>query len=232
MNRLPVCLISILCFVLLISPAGAERLNALEIFEGMFYYENDQLDSVSGINDYTCMKTETTVMAGSPSRSIVDKELFYMVPGFYIQLIDGNPAFYMDVAEMASRLQFVQVERLRDAEIDGVDCYVIRMEPNDPAYSMYTKTYYVSQEDFRKVRTISVNANDEYDNMTTEINYTYGEVDRFLLILEETAVWHGENGNEIATVTSEYTDYEFGVGLTEEFFASHRENRDIVPPQT
>jgi hypothetical protein len=234
MNRFAVLSITVLSILLISVCAVAQEQprTATDIFEGMIYYENDQLEGNPRIDDYHCTKTETTVRSGSPIQEIVTKDIFFMVPGYYLELIGEEPVFYRDVSDIGNHLYVVDLNRLRDTKIGDIDCYVIQMVPKDAAFRTYTKTYYVAQEDFRKVRTVSINANDELDDLTTEINYTYGEINGFMLLTGEIAAWSDNEGNVVATVTTEYTDYEFGIGLDEQFFASYRESHSINPPMT
>ncbi len=208
---------------------GAQALSAIEIFDGMIHYENDQLDSHPSIEDYHCILTETTVRSGSSVRTIMEKDLYFMVPTFQLQLIDDKPAFYFDDTLLIVLLGSVELRRERDATIDDVDCYVIRTTPLDEAFRKYNRLYFVSMEDFRHVRTVSHHATNEYDDLTTEINYTYGEVGPFTLLIETSAETTDREDNPLATVTTTYTDYEFDVGLDFEWFLDNVEGTPYPP---
>jgi len=203
--------------------ADADQLSAIEIYDGMIHYEGDQLLQSPSIDDYKCHITETTVRTGVEARQIIEKELYFMEPTFQLQLIDDEPVFYFDDDLMIVYLESVDLSRERDAEIDGVDCYAIRSTPKDPAFSRYNRIYYVAREDFRHVRTIATHSTRDYDNLTTTINYTYASVEDFVLLTQTISETKDENNNTIATVTTEYTDYEFGLGLDIEWFASRVE---------
>jgi len=234
MNRISVFTMAVVAVILFATAvsAQADRLTALEIFEGMIYYENDQLETNPRITDYYCIKTETMVRTRSATQEIVVKDIYFMVPGYYLEMIGENPAFYRDVTDVGNHLMIVDLGKLRDERVNGIDCYVIQMAPKDPAYKKYVKTYYVAKDDFRKIKTVSLNANDEMDDLKTEITYSYGEFDGFRLLSGEEAVWTDKDGNTLATVTTVYSDYEFNVGLDDKFFASHREGKTVIPPLT
>ena len=230
MMRIPVFLTTILLLLMVVTSAGADELSAIEIFDGMIHYESDQLTTTASTRDYFCAMTETTVRTGIGAREIIDKEYYFMVPTFQLQLIDGQPVFYFDDDLLIVLLESVELQKLRDAEIDGVNCYVIKSIPKDPAFARYNRTYYVAQDDFRHVRTIAEHATYELDNIHTIIDYTYDSFENFTLLSHTVAETRDENDNLIATVTTDYTNYEFGLGLSLAFYMDLLEDTDINIP--
>ncbi len=207
------------------SGAGAPQLSALEIFDGMIHYEGDQLAADPGINDYRCKLAETTVRAGVDAKEILEKDLYFMEPVTQMQLIEDQPAFYFNDNLLVVLLESVDLVRQRDAEVNDIACYVIRTTPRDPAFAQYNRTYYVAKDDFRHVRTLATHATREFENLNTTISYTYGPADKFILLLETVAEAKDPDGNLLATTTTAYTDYEFGLGLDNEFFANYVEGK-------
>ncbi len=219
MSRIPIIASLVMLALFCAMPADADRLSAIEIYDGMIHYESDQLATSPNINDYHCKVTEITTRTAVDTNDVVEKDLYFMAPTFQLQMVDDEPMYYFDDDLMIVFLESMELERERDAEIDGVACYVIRTTPKDPAFAMYNRLYYIAQEDFRKVRTVATHSTRQYENLVTTINYTYGQVDGFTLLIGTTSEVRDANGNLIATVRTEYTDYEFGLGLDIEFFS-------------
>ncbi|MCK4719882.1 hypothetical protein KAU08_04445, partial [bacterium] len=70
-----------------------------------------------------------------------------------------------------------------------------------------------------------------YDNLTTVINYTYETFGIFNLLSQTVSEIRDENDNPLATVTTDYTDYEFGIGLSIDFFTNYLEGTNPTIPQ-
>jgi hypothetical protein len=121
-------------------------------------------------------------------------------------------------------LESVDLTREREARINDVDCYAIRSTPKDPAFAQYNRLYYVARDDFRHVRTVATHSTREYDNLSTTIDYTYAPAGDFILLSQTVAETKDNDGNVLATVTTDYTDYEFALGLDIEWFASRVED--------
>lgn len=225
MHRLLILVLP-LAFLMLAPPSNAAgTLTAQQIFDKMIHYESDQLAKTPGITDYRCNITETSIQQGSHSREVTEKTLYFMTPVFQLQMVGDEPVFYFDQDLMIILLESVTLTRERDAEVNGIPCYVITTRPVDRAFAAYSRTYYVAQDDFRHVRTISHHANERYDNLTTQIEYTYGQVDKYTLLVRTDAVTTNADGVELARTSAEYTDYEFGIGLDLQFFVERVGNR-------
>lgn len=210
--------------------AGADELTAIDIFDGMIYYESDQLTTTPSIRDYGCMITATSVRSGGRTQEIVEKSLYFMVPTFQLQLFEDKPVFYFDHDLLIVLLESHELIRLRDEVIENVPCFAIRLTPLDPAFAHYNRIYYVAQDDFRHIRTVVKGSDYRYDNLTTEINYTYETVGIFNLLSQTVAEVRDENDNPLSTVTTDYTDYEFGIGLDINFFINYLEGTDPTIP--
>jgi hypothetical protein len=76
-------------------------------------------------------------------------------------------------------------------------------------------------DDFRHLRTIAEHANRTYDNLNTVIDYTYDTFEEFTLLSKTVSETRDANSNVLATVTTEYSNYEFGLGLTIDFFSGY-----------
>ncbi len=221
MSRITAVLTMFMLMTLISMPVGADQLSAIEIFDGMIHYEGDQLYKKPAINDYRCHITETTARTGISAREIIEKDLYFMVPTFQLQLIDNKPAFYFDDDLLIVLLESVELERKNNQTIDEVECYQIRTIPKDPAYNRYNRTYFVAVDDFRHVRTIAHHSTREFDDLTTTIDYSYGQIEDFIMLTGTVARTSDENDNVLATVTTEYAHYEFGLGLDMEFFMNY-----------
>ena len=225
MARFPIVIMLILLSVFFGAQIAdaQQQLTAIEIYDGMIHYEGDQLLQSPSIDDYHCTVLETTVRTSVEAREIIRKDLYFMEPTFQIQLIEDQPAFYFDDDLMIVFLESVDLTRERDVRIDDVDCFAIRSTPKDPAFARYNRIYYVAKEDYRHIKTVATHSTREYDNLTTTINYTYAPQEDFVLLSQTNSETRDDNGNVLATVTTEYTDYEFGLGLDIEWFASRVE---------
>jgi hypothetical protein len=231
-------IITVLLTLVLCSPATAAegQLTAQQVFDKMIHYEYDQLSKVPSITDYRCDLTETTVRPGNPQREVVDKILYFMVPMFQLQMVGDEPVFYFDQDLMLILLDSVELARDRDQTVNEIPCYSITTRPSNPAYRAYSRTYLIAKDDFRHVRTISHHASEQIDNLTTQIDYTYGDVGGetgdFKLLVKTVAETKDADNNLIATVTAEYKDYQFGVGLDVQFFTDRVGNRSPNLPQS
>lgn len=230
MCRLLNCIVIIAPLILTTQISAAEQMTAEKIFDRMIHYEYDQLSKVPSITDYTCKVTETTIRPGNTKKEVTNKVLYFMIPMFQLQTINDEPAFYFDQDLMLMRLDSLSLKREKDAKINDVDCYVITTRQRDPAYKAYYITYYIAKDDFRRVRTISHHASDEMDNLTTTIEYTYGPVDKFTLLISTYAETKDKNDKLIAITNAEYKDYKFGIGLDVKFFSEHVGNRKLRRP--
>ncbi len=218
MYRFQIIAVMLLLALVSSSPAVADDLTAQEIFEGMIYYENDQLVAQPDISDYHCTVTQTVTRAGARITEEMVKDIYFMIPAFQLHFIDGTPAYYFDNDAILVTLESMELDRLRDATNNDVDCYVLMATPTDPAFARFNTTYYVAKDDFRHVMTVKFGSSDQLDTTTTTLNYTYGPAGPFQLTQRILAETFNEEGALIHTVDAVYTDYEFGLGLDIEFF--------------
>jgi len=221
-----------LVVILLLSAVGVPvygvDLTAQDIFEGMIYYENDQLEA-AGINDYHCTCTQTIVFPGSRAMQVMEKDVYFMVPVYQLDMYDGKPAHIFEPDAIITTLEIQTLERLRDTKIGDVDCYVIRLTPFEAAFVRFPSTHYVAKDDFRKIRTLNYGSTDEFDRVLKTLDYTYSEVNGMMLLKTIAVKTEDEEGNLLHTVTAEYTDYEFDTGLTEQFFKQFDSEISINP---
>jgi len=221
MARVAVILM-VLFFVLLVAhPANADQLSAQEIFEGMIYYENDQLDKDPGASDFHCKVTQTLQRTGSRTVEVMEKDYYFMVPIFQLHLLDDEPIFYYDSDLLVVTLESSELQRMRDEELNGVDCYVIRSTPVDLVYARFSTIYYVAKDDYRHVRTVKHGSSSEADDITTVLDYAYQAVGPYTFLEQTIAQTSDAEGNPLHTVTAVYSDYEFDVGLDLAFFADY-----------
>jgi len=230
MYRIPAILVCVLA-IFASNPASSETITPETIFDKMIHYEGDQLIKTPSITDFQCKLIESTVRPDAVQPEVSEKTLFFMVPVFQLQMVGEEPVFYFDQDLMLLLLDTVELNRGRDETVDGVDCYAITSTPKNPAFRTHTRTFYVAKDDYRHVRTVSHHSSEQMDNLTTQIDYTYGEVEDFKLLSQTKAETKDENSNIVATTTAVYSDYEFGIGLTVEFFTERVGNRQPNNPQ-
>jgi hypothetical protein len=230
MRLIPVFILALGLMLISAGAVQAETLSAQDIFDKMIHYEYDQL-LPSNISDYSGNITETSVRAGSTGTSeVTQKNLFFMVPMFQLELVGEEPVFYFDQDLMLILLDSVDLTKGADARVGDVDCYVITSQKRNPAFRKYFTTYYVAKDDFRHVQTVSHHASEEMDDLVTTITYTYGEADVHKLLVKKVAETKDSAGNLLATTTAVYSDYTFNTGLTVEFFTNYVGNRTPTIP--
>jgi len=211
-------------------PVSADQLTAQEIFEGMVYYENDQLESQPDTTDYHCTVIQTISRPGIRVTESIAKDLYFMVPVFQLHMIDEVPAYYFDSDAIIITLESMDIERLRDATVGEIECYVIKATPRDLAFARFNTTYYVAMDNFRHVYTEKYGSNNQYDLTITKLDYTYGTEGPFTLVQNILAETKDPEGNVLFAVEAVYSDYEFNVGLDLEFFISAFEGESHPNP--
>jgi len=216
--------------LLLMPAAQAEKLTAESIFDKVIHYEADQLATVPSVNDFKCTMKQTTVQPGVAEATTKEETMFFMKPVFQLYMIGDKTIGYQDQDTLLVLLDQNQLSRERDAKVEDIDCYVISLKPNHPAYKSRVVAYYVAKDDFRTVRIIRHYADDKFDDLVKQIDYKYGPVDRFKLPIRMIAEFKDPSGKLMATTTVEYTDYKFNIGLTVQFFFEHStKNQPNIP---
>jgi len=209
-------------------PVFGDEFTAQDIFEGMIYYDNDQLEG-SNVHDYHCVVTQTIEVPGSRTLQVMVKDVYFMVPMYQLDLYDDEPAHIFEPDALITTLEIQELERLRDTSIDDVDCFVIRLTPRDAAFQRFPSTYYLEKDDFRKIRTVNFGTSADFDRVRKVLDYTYAEVEDFMLLDTIVALTEDPDGMLLHTVTAVYTDYEFDIGLTEEFFRQYTGDITVNP---
>lgn len=230
MYRIPAFLICIMVLIAAV-PARSETVSAETIFDKMIHYEGDQLSTSPSITDFQCKITESTTRPQVTDPEVKEKILYFMVPVFQLQMVGEEPVFYFDQDLMLLLLDTVELTRGRDETLNDVECYSITSTPKNPAYRTQTRTYFVAKDDYRHIRTVSHHNSDRMDNLTTQIDYVYGDFQGCNLLAQTTAETKDVDKNLVATTTAVYSDYEFGLGLTTEFFTEKVGNRQPNNPQ-
>lgn len=209
--------------ILLCSPAvyGAdivdELITAEVILDGMIHFEADQ-----GILDYKVKVIETTDVIKSPEVVKIEKEIYFLAPNLQLTMIGGVPRSLQSDASFQVFLSRMFIEREKNAEINGVECFKIVATPREFAMDKYTKTYYISREDFRKIRIETIRAEIDYNYIRYETDYYY---DRYsdgeniwVLMSSNECEAYDDKGNKIFEQVNEYLDYEIDTGLTQKDF--------------
>ena len=209
--------------ILLCSPAvyGAdivdELITAEVILDGMLHFEADQ-----GILDYKVKVIETTDVIEKPEVVKVEKEIYFLAPSLQLTIIGEEPRSLQSDASFQVFLSRMFIEREKDTEINGVECFKIVATPREFAMDKYTKTYYISKEDFRKIRIESIRSEMNYNYIRYETDYYYdaytdGE-NIWALMSSIEVVGYDDKDNKILEQVNEYFDYEIDIGLTQKDF--------------
>jgi hypothetical protein len=211
--------------------ANPAPLTAIQIFDKMIHYENDVLTSTPEVTDFYCKITQTTQRTGITEQEVIEKDYYFMSPLYQLYIFEDKPVGYFDESMLMTQLELNDLTKLRDEAVNGIPCYVIKTQPNEPAFEKYHRIYYVAQDDFRKIQTVSHHATRQYDELDTKIEYSYMSISGFLLPTQTYAETYDTNENLLATVTALYTDYAFNVGLTMDWLNTVLEDSsEPIPP--
>ena len=221
--------IFIVSVIVLCSPAlyGADIVNDLitaeVILDGMLHFEADQ-----GILDYKVKVIETTDVIEKPEVVKVEKEIYFLAPNLQLTMIGGKPRSLQSDASFHVFLSRMFIEREKDTEINGVECFKIVATPREFAMEKYTKTYCICKEDFRKIRIESIRSEVDYNYIRYETDYYYdaytdGE-NMWALMSSNETVAYDDKGNKIFEQVNDYFDYEIDIGLTQKDFETMLED--------
>jgi hypothetical protein len=225
MKNILIFLLPVILLLLVTPPAWSEALSAEQIYDKLVHYESDQLATVPSITDYTCTLTESETRPGIPDKQTMVKTIYFMIPVYQLQMLGDEPVFFFDQSSMLLLLENYILVKDHDAKIGDVDCWVITLKPKNPAFKTRLQTYYVAKEDSRLVRFINHHPTDQYDDVLTIWNYTYGPAGQFKLRVSVTSETKDLKGNLLSSTVGKYTDYKFNIGLDYKFFADKIENR-------
>ncbi len=194
-----------------------ELITAEVILDGMLHFEADQ-----GILDYKVKVIETTDVIESPEIIQIEKEIYFLAPNLLLTMIGEEPRSLQSDASFQVFLSRMYVEREKDTEINGVESFKIVATPREFAMDKYTKTYYISKEDFRKIRIESIRAEVDYNYIRYETDYYYdaytdGENIWALMSSNEVAAYDDKD-NKVFEQVNEYLGYEIDIGLTQKDF--------------
>ena len=200
--------------------AGAitdSRITAEVVLDGMTHYDADL-----GLKDYKVDVLEVTRETDKPEVIQRDKIFYFMAPNVYLTLVGEKPESLANDASFMLLLSQHDLTREQDTEILGEPCYKVLATPKDSAKKKYTKTYYVSKADFRKIRIESIRSEMEHEFIHYTIDYIYDKYpvdgEPKLLVSRSEAKAYDNKGNLLLEQSNAYTNYNFNNGLTQDFF--------------
>jgi hypothetical protein len=194
-----------------------ERLTPEIILDGMTHFEADQ-----GIKDYKVKILEVTRETGRPEIIQVEKEVYFMAPNVKLTMIDEQPKGYADDSSFQVFLSMMDIERKKDTEIDGEDCFVVVATPRDIGLKRYTNTYYVAKSDYRKMRSEIIMSDRTFQFVSYHTDFIYEDMeegeDTFRVVKSSETIVRDMDDNEVRAQTNLFREYEFNIGLTQKFF--------------
>lgn len=185
----------------------------IEFLVRMLTFEGNQ-----GVLDYKVDIMEVTRSSMSNQTRSVRKVMYYLEPIRQLTLKDNIPIYYLDESLFARKMDQVELTRLGDQEVNGVDCFVIRMTPVEEAFSQNVKHYYIAKDDYRKIRIESVRVNLAGHERFMVTDFNYRKVDgRYNLPLNSESRLYDGRDFLMETTTATFMDWHINIGLTAEF---------------
>ncbi len=193
------------------------RITPEVILDGMTHYDADQ-----GLQDYTVDILEVTRETDKSEVTQKQKIYYFLAPNIYLTMVGDKPESLANDASFMLLLAQYDLVRGDDKEVNDELCYTVVATPKESAFKKYTKTYYVSKADFRKIRIESIRSEMDYEFIRYEIDYYYDEftdgTKTTLLVSESKASAYDNDKNLLMEQTNVYSNYKFDTGLTKDFF--------------
>lgn len=193
------------------------RITAEVVLDGMTHYDTDQ-----GLKDYTVSILEVTREIGKAEITQRQKIFYFMAPNVYLTMVGDRPETLQNDASFMLLLSQYDLTREKDIQILGEDCYKVVATPTESAYKKYTKTYYVSRADYRKIRIESIRSEMDREFILYRSDFIYDkytyEGKEFLLVSKSEATKYDQKDNLLMEQTNTYAEYKFNTGLTRKFF--------------
>jgi hypothetical protein len=202
------------------------RITAEVILDGMTHFDADQR-----LKDYRVDILEITRETGRPEITQREKQLYFMAPNIYLTMVGERPESLSNDASFMLLLSEYELVRGPDEEIGEEKCFKVVATPRQSAYKKYTKTYFVSKDDYRKLRIVSIRSEMEYEFIRYQIDFFYDEYsdgqDVYHLVNRSEVTAYDNKGDQLLEQSNAYSNYEFDIGLTQKFFEDILEEYNI-----
>lgn len=180
----------------------------------MLRYEYSQ-----GILDYSVNVIEVTEKGTGGKTESVEKQIYFLAPTRFLTLKDTIPIYYIDEYLFEKIMREVTIDFVADENVNGVDCYVIKMKPKEKAFEKNVKHYYVAKDDFRKIRIESVRHNAQGVEIYNVTDFYYRVVDgRYTVPLRSESRLYDDRDFLLQTTIATFMNWKFNIGLTQSFF--------------
>jgi len=187
------------------------------ILDGMLHFEADQ-----GLKDFRVNVRQTTLEAGGSKEYQVEMVLYFLAPNLQLTLVDDEPRSLQSEASFQAFLSNMGIERVKDTVIEDEEYYKIVATPKAFGRAEYTKTYYISKTDFRKVRIESVRSEMRFKYIRYVTDYYYDEYDDgeniWTFISNSVVAAYTDKNEKVFDQRNEYYDYDVNSGLTQKDF--------------
>jgi len=200
------------------STADRASLTPALVLANMIYFEFAQ-----GVIDYQVEVIETETDLRSDAKTTTRKQIYFLSPATTLTLQDGK-ALNMLSAELFGRfLDGVDLAFEKDEVVNGIPCYVVRVNPKEGAFKDNAKYYYLAQDDFRKIRIRAIKSDSIQQKKYWFINdFTYRTTDEGFLLLSSTQA-RLETWEQIAITATQATFQKYAInrGLDASFFTPY-----------
>ena len=187
------------------------------ILDGMMHFEGDQ-----GLEDFMVNVRQTTLEAGGSEEYQVEMVLYFLAPNLQLTMVDDEPRSLQSEASFQAFLTNMGIEMGKDTLIGEEECYKIVATPRAFGRADYTKTYYISKADFRKLRIESVRSEMQYKYVRYVTDYSYDEYDDgeniWTFISASNVAAYTDKNEKVFDQRNEYYDYDVNSGLTQKDF--------------
>lgn len=212
----------IISFILFSTAANSasivdQKISPEIILDGMTHFEADQ-----GLKEYSVNILQTDKVIDSYGTSQVEKTKYFMAPDVSLTLVGEVPINFSNDRTFSIFLDKMNLERLKDESVKGELCFKVLATPLDPVFAEFTKTYYVSKKDYRKVRIVSIRSEMDRDYIKYVMDFYYETYrlgrDNYKLLNRSEVTAYDHKNKSVMERTNEFRNYEIDLGLTEKWF--------------
>lgn len=215
-----VCMIGILSVWASAFASGAiveDLITPEAILDGMLHFEADQ-----SLKDFRVNIRQTTSEVDNTEVYQVEMVLYFLAPNLQLTMVGDEPKSLQSDASFQAFLSNMGIERGKDTVIEDEECFKIVATPMAFGRAEYTKTYYISKADFRKIRIESVRSEMRFKYIRYVTDYFYDEYDDgeniWTLICSSDVAAYIDKNEKVFDQKNEYYDYDVDLGLTQKDF--------------
>ncbi len=187
------------------------------ILDSMLHFEADQ-----GLKDFKVNILQTTSEADNTEVYQVEMVLYFLAPNLQLTMVGDEPKSLQSDASFQAFLSNMGIERGKDTVIEDEECYKIVATPRAFGRAEYTKTYYISKADFRKIRIESIRSEMRFKYIRYVTDYFYDEYDDgeniWTLTSNSNVAAYTDKNEKVFDQKNEYYDYDVDLGLTQKDF--------------